>query len=76
MIVGRCSAARAVGRVADALPAADDLRRAVGLVAHTFSTPIGDVWEFELRDLAAWTREASDLHRRMAAPSASARRRR
>ena len=53
-----------IGRWADLLPAPSDLRRAVGIVAHAFSTPLGDVWEMPLRDLFEW----ADLARELLAP--------
>ena len=52
-----------IGQCATALPAPADLRRAVGLVAHTFATPLPQVWEMALSDLAAWTAEAAELYR-------------
>ena len=52
-----------IGQCATALPAPADLRRAVGYVAHVFSTPLPQVWEMTLPDLAAWTAEAAELCR-------------
>ena len=37
----------------------------MGLVAHVFSTPIPEVWGFELRDLCQWADEAVSLMRRI-----------
>lgn len=51
----------AIGRCAASLPAPRDLRRAVGIVAHTFSTPLGDVWEMPLRELIEWAGLAREL---------------
>lgn len=53
-----------IGRCAASLPAPPDLRRAVGIVAHAFSTPLGSVWEMLLRDLAEW----ADLARELLSP--------
>lgn len=44
----------AVGRSARCLPAPADLRRVVGVVAHTFATPIPAVWEMELAEVLEW----------------------
>lgn len=52
-----------IGRCAASLPAPADLRRMVGWVAHTFATPLPQVWEMELSDLAAWTAEAAEMYR-------------
>ena len=54
-----------IGRCAASLPAPSDLRRMVGLVAHTYSTPLPQVWEMTLADLAAWASEAVDLYRQI-----------
>ena len=54
-----------IGRCAASLPAPADLRRMVGWVAHTFATPLPQVWEMELSELAAWTAEAAELYRRI-----------
>ena len=52
-----------IGRCAASLPAPADLRRMVGWVAHTFATPLPQVWEMELSDLAAWMAEAAEMYR-------------
>ena len=42
-----------IGSLAEAtLPPPEDLRRSVGIVAHTFSTPLPAVWRMTLRELA------------------------
>ena len=46
-----------------ALPSPADLRKAVGYVAHVFSTPLPHVWEMELADLAVWAGEAVELYK-------------
>lgn len=53
-----------VGRSARCLPAPADLRRVVGVVAHTFATPIPAVWEMELAEVLEWAQEAAALTRR------------
>ena len=53
-----------VGRSARCLPAPADLRRAVGVVAHTFATPIPAVWGMELAEVLEWAQEAATLTRR------------
>ena len=50
--------------MARCLPAPADLRRVVGVVAHTFSTPIPAVWEMELAEVLEWAQEAVALTRR------------
>ena len=50
-----------MGRWAASLPPLDNLRRAVGIVAHAFSTPLRDVWEMELSELSEWTALAREL---------------
>ena len=52
-----------IGRCAASLPTPADLRRMVGWVAHTFATPLPQVWEMELSDLAAWAAEAAEMYR-------------
>lgn len=52
-----------IGQYAAALPRPADLRRMVGLVAHTFATPLPQVWEMALPELTAWTAEAAELVR-------------
>ena len=49
-----------IGWCAASLPAPEDLRRTVGIVAHAFSTP-PVVWRMELRELADWGALARDL---------------
>lgn len=56
---------RPIGECAAALPSEADLRRAAGLVAHAFSTPLGEVLAMELRELAAWAGDAADLLKRL-----------
>jgi len=55
------AAAVVIGRWAASLPSPPDLRRAVGIVAHAFSTSLGDVWEMPLRELAEWADLAQEL---------------
>ena len=52
-----------IGRCAAALPRPADLRRAVGYVAHVYSTPLPQVWEMMLADLVVWAGEAAELYR-------------
>ena len=51
--------------MAAALPPEADLRRAAGLVARVFSTPLGEVLAMELRELAAWAGDAADMLKRL-----------
>ena len=53
-----------VGQSARRLPSPADLRRAVGIVAHVFSTPIPAVWEMELADAFRWAVEGAKMMRR------------
>ena len=57
---------RRLGVLAEkALPSEADMRQAVGLVAHVFSTPLGEVLSLPLRDLYAWAGDAATLLRRL-----------
>lgn len=51
--------------MAASLPSETALREAAGLVAHVYSTPLGEVLAMELRDLDAWARGAAELLRRL-----------
>lgn len=51
--------------MAATLPSESAVREAVGLVAHVYSTPVGEVWAMPLRELAAWVVEADRLLRRL-----------
>ena len=51
--------------MAESLPSEAELRRAAGLVAHVYSTPLGEVLAMELRELGAWAASAAELLRRL-----------
>lgn len=50
--------------MAESLPSEAELRRASGLVAHVYSTPLGEVMALSLRDLSLWAGDAAELLRR------------
>lgn len=51
--------------MAESLPSEAALSEAVGLVAHVYSTPLGDVLAMELRELGEWAQAAAALLRRL-----------
>lgn len=57
------AALRRIGACAASLPSETDLRLAVGLVAHAYSTPLGEVLALPLRELLAWAGDAARLLR-------------
>jgi len=52
-----------VGRAARSLPGTRALRHAIAFLAHTFHTPIGDLHDMPLADLAGWMEEARAIWR-------------
>ena len=57
-----CTGAR-VGDAARSLPAPRRLRRSIALLAHTFHTPIAELYALPLAELDGWLGEARKIWR-------------